>query len=57
MVTPALLGLSRPDEGFHGLENLVHAAHVPIDKVSIVDLQKPMILLVLLVQDIPLLAF
>ena len=49
MMTPALLCLPGPDECLHCLENLVHATHVPIHKMSIVDLKKPMIFLILFV--------
>lgn len=48
MVAPALLGLARADEERHGLEDLVHPAHMLHQEVGVVDFQKPMISFVLL---------
>ena len=46
VVTAALLGLSGAHKLFHGLENLVHASHLTVHEVLIMDLEKPMIPLV-----------
>jgi hypothetical protein len=53
MVAPALLGLPGADEDLHSLENLVHSPHVPIHKVPIVYLQKPMIFFILVGRPMP----
>ena len=52
VVAPALLCLPGPDKSLHSLEYLVHATHVPIHKMSIVDLKKPMIFLILFVHPV-----
>jgi hypothetical protein len=48
MVASALFCLTSANEGFHCLEDLIHASHMTIDEMFIVDLQEPMIFLVLL---------
>jgi len=47
MVAAALLSLPGSDEVFHGLKDPIHASHLSVHKVLIVDLQKPMVFLVL----------
>lgn len=47
VMTATLLGLPRAHEQLHRLENLVHATHVPVHKVLVMNLQKPVVTLVL----------
>ena len=46
VVASTLLSLPGSDEGLHSLEDLVHASHVTIHEVFVVDLKKPMIFFV-----------
>ena len=50
MVTTALFSLATSHKLFHRLKDLVHASHLAIDKVLVVNLQKPMIAFVFLYQ-------
>lgn len=52
-MTPALFGLPGADEDLHRLENLVHSTHVPVHKVPVVYLQKPMIFFILVGRPVP----
>jgi hypothetical protein len=47
-MAPALFGLPAANKYLHCLEYLIGSAHVAVDEVLVVDLQKPMIALVLL---------
>lgn len=53
VVAATLFGLPRSDEQLHRLEDLVCPSHVAIHKMFVVYLQKPMILLVLLMRPVP----
>ena len=53
VVAPALFSLSRPNEKLHRLEDLVSTSHMAVDKVLVVNLQKPMISLVLFRHPMP----
>lgn len=48
MMASTLFRLAGPYEHLHTLENLIHSSHMPVYEVTVVDLQKPMITLVLL---------
>ena len=48
VVTAALLCFPSPHKGCHCLENLVHPAHVFVQEMIVVDLQEPMISLILI---------
>lgn len=48
VMAAALLGLTRADEGCHGLEDLVHPSHVLMQEMLAMHLQEPVISLVLL---------
>lgn len=48
MVASTLFSLPCSDKGFHCFENLIHASHMPINKVLVMDFQEPMIFFVLL---------
>ena len=52
VMASALLGLPGADKGLHGLEYLVHPPHVSVHKMFIVNLQEPMVFLVLLQQPV-----
>ena len=43
MMATTLLGLPASDEDLHGLEDLVHPAHMSVDEVFVVYFQKPMV--------------
>ena len=53
VVAAALLGLPGANEGLHGFEYFVHAAHVPIHKMFVVNLKEPVISFVLLLHPVP----
>jgi hypothetical protein len=48
VVTAALLCLPGPHKGCHCLENLVHPAHMFVQEMIVVNLQEPMITLILI---------
>lgn len=48
MMTSALFSLTCSYEKFHSFEDFVHAPHVPIDEMRIMNLQKPMIFFIFL---------
>lgn len=48
MVATTLFSLPRSHEQLHCFEDLVHPTHMPVHKVSVVNLQEPVISLVLL---------
>jgi hypothetical protein len=47
MMGPALLGLSSSNKGLHRLENFVHPSHMSVDKMNVMEFQKPMIKFIL----------
>ena len=53
MVAAALLGLPGANEGLHGFEYFVHAAHVSVHEMFIVNLKEPVITFVLLLHPVP----
>ena len=48
MMTPALFSFSRANEQRHRFENFIQSPHLLVDEVIMMNLQKPMILLVFL---------
>ena len=53
VVAAALLGLPGANKGLHGFEYFVHAAHVPIHKMFVVNLKEPVISFVFLLHPVP----
>lgn len=53
-MTAALFSLSRPDKILHRFKYLIHTSHVAVHEVLVVDLQKPMVFLILLQQPVTL---
>lgn len=53
VMAPALLSLPSAQEAFHGLEYFIAPPQMLIDEVVVMDLQKPVVLLFLLVTPVP----
>ena len=53
VVAAALLGLPCAHKGLHGFEYFVHAAHVPVNKMFVMNLKEPVISFVLLLHPVP----
>lgn len=53
MMAAALLGLATANELLHCFEDFIGSAHVAVDKVLVVELQKPVVSFVFLQRPMP----